>query len=130
MTHHRFALSLVAITLALALGAPASAIPVSVTHTDLPSCDFLAVPPGVDELGDTPAFPSDERIVAVDLFTGAVACPSSDTREPALDDPERPATPCQKARVRVRAHLDSELPPRQARIRIPRMRGVRGFVVS
>jgi hypothetical protein len=68
--------------LALALGAKTSAIPVSVSHVNLPSCDFLAVPPDVDELGDTPAFPPDERIVAVDLPTGGVACPSVDTPAP------------------------------------------------
>jgi hypothetical protein len=66
-------------SLALLLAAPALAVPTAVSHVDLPTCDFLAVPPVVDELGDTPAFPPDERIVAVDFFTGAVACPSTDT---------------------------------------------------
>ena len=79
MTNLRPGLWFSALALALLLGAPASAIPVSVTHINLPSCDFLAVPPGVDELGDTPAFPPDERITAVDFFTGAVACTSTDT---------------------------------------------------
>jgi hypothetical protein len=79
VTNRRPGLWISALALALLLGAPASAIPVSVTHINLPTCDFLAVPPDVDELGDTPAFPPDERITAVDLFTGAVACPSTDT---------------------------------------------------
>lgn len=71
-----------AVALALFVAGPAGAIPVPVTHTDLPSCDALGVPPIVDELGDTPAFPPDERIIAVDLPTGGVACPSSDTPAP------------------------------------------------
>ena len=79
MTNQRPGLWIAALALALLPGAPASAIPVSVTHTNLPTCDFLAVPPDVDELGDTPAFPPDERITAIDFFTGAVACPSTDT---------------------------------------------------
>jgi len=77
MKKHLAVLAFMAV--ALTLGAKTSAIPVSVSHINLPSCDFLAVPPVVDELGDTPAFPPDERIVAVDFFTGAVACPSTDT---------------------------------------------------
>ncbi len=62
---------------------PALAVPTGVSHVNLPTCDALAVPPVVDELGDTPAFPPDERIVAVDLpGPGAVGCPSTDTPAP------------------------------------------------
>ncbi len=72
-----------ALALALLLGAPANAIPVSVTHTDLPTCDPLIVPPGVDELGDTPVFMgADEGITAVDLPAVGVACPSADSPAP------------------------------------------------
>ncbi len=70
-------------TLALVTAGPASAVPTGVSHVNLPSCDFLAVPGVVDELGDTPAFPPDERITAVDLGeTFTSACPANDTAAP------------------------------------------------
>jgi hypothetical protein len=69
-----------ALAAAMLLGGSAAAIPVSVSHLDLPTCDFLAVPPHVDELGDvTGGFPPDETITAVDFTTTIPACPASDT---------------------------------------------------
>jgi hypothetical protein len=49
-----------ALLVALALAAPALAVPVTVTHQNLAPCDFLLVPDAVDELGLV--FPVDERI--------------------------------------------------------------------
>ena len=69
---------IVALGLVLLVGGPALAVPTPVTHVDLPTCDPLFVPGIVDELGDTPAFPPDERIVAVDFFTPSVACALTD----------------------------------------------------
>ncbi|MEM8864499.1 MAG: hypothetical protein AAGF31_03015 [Planctomycetota bacterium] len=54
----------------------AYAAPVSVTHENLPECDFLLVPEDLDELGIN--FPPDELIDAVDKLTDQFACPSSD----------------------------------------------------
>jgi hypothetical protein len=59
-----------ALLVALALAAPAGAIPVSVTSSNLPTCDPLLVPDAVDELGNQWAFPPDEAI-------GSVAGPAS-----------------------------------------------------
>jgi hypothetical protein len=42
---------------------PASAVIVSVGHSDLPGCDVLLVPNIVDELGDAASFPAGERIL-------------------------------------------------------------------
>jgi len=63
----------------LLLGGPAAGVPGTVTHGDLPSCDFLAVPSAVDELGDPSLFPPDELILSVDFTTSISACPSADT---------------------------------------------------
>jgi hypothetical protein len=63
----------------LLLGGPAAGVPVTVAHSDLASCDFLAVPSAVDELGDPSLFPPDELILSVDTTTMTSACPSTDT---------------------------------------------------
>ena len=49
------------------------AVPISVTFVDSPSCDVLLIPPRLDELGTTIAFPPDERIIAIDDDTEATA---------------------------------------------------------
>ncbi|MGH7288105.1 MAG: hypothetical protein ACREI8_08835 [Myxococcota bacterium] len=46
---------------------PAVAIPTTVTSSDTGLCDELVVPSEVDELGDSPGFPFDERIIAQEL---------------------------------------------------------------
>jgi hypothetical protein len=63
---------------ALALAAPASAIPVTVTHSNDPACDPLVVPNSVHELGN--GFPVGEAISSdVPGSTDvASACPSAD----------------------------------------------------
>ena len=68
-----------ALLVALALAALAGAIPVSVTSSNLPTCDPLSVPDSVDELGNPPAFPADEKIGSFAFPAGVVACPSTDT---------------------------------------------------
>jgi hypothetical protein len=78
----QWSVAILAFLVGLALAAHALAVPVSVSHTDLPTCDFLSVPPLVDELGDTSAFPPDERITAVDLSTVLSGCPATDTPAP------------------------------------------------
>ena len=59
---------LIAQLVALAAGclvatAPALAVPTPVVHANSPTCDFLALPPVVDELGTAP-FPPDELIAS------------------------------------------------------------------
>jgi hypothetical protein len=63
---------------ALALAAPASAVPVTVTHSNDPACDPLVVPNSPHELGN--GFPADEAISSAVSGTTDVqsACPSAD----------------------------------------------------
>ena len=71
----RITLALIAVT-TFTLASQAGAVPVSVSHTDLATCDSLLVPPQVDELGDPVAgFPPDEIIAATSLLVTLVACP-------------------------------------------------------
>jgi len=63
---------------ALGVAAPALAIPVTVTHSNLATCDPLFVPVNVDELGDSAGFPLDEKILATDTTTSTSACPATD----------------------------------------------------
>jgi hypothetical protein len=60
----------------MAVAAPAFAMPTTVTFVDLATCDPLAVPPEVDELGI--GFPADELISADDTTVSLSACPSAD----------------------------------------------------
>ncbi len=69
------------LVVALAIAAPALAVPVSVTHNNLGNCDILSVPTNLHELGlganfEGP-FPSNEEIVASDVLIGNDACLSS-----------------------------------------------------
>ena len=76
----RFALAASALLVALALfvAGPSLAIPVTVSHVNVSSCDFLDVPASLDELGLAPfGFPPDEEITAGSGPAGSVACPSS-----------------------------------------------------
>jgi hypothetical protein len=68
---------LFAVTIALGLSTSTTlAVPVQVTHQDDPlCCDFLFVPADVDELGVV-SFPVDELILATDIPTPVIACPS------------------------------------------------------
>jgi hypothetical protein len=68
-----------ALLAALALAAPAGAIPVSVSVTPAPGCDNIPPPELADELGNPPAFPPNEAIASSDMLTAFVACPSQDT---------------------------------------------------
>ena len=71
----RFLTALVGL-LALGLATNALAFPVSVTSSDLLSCDPLLVPNDVHELGNS-GFPPDEEVFADDLLVSFVACPSA-----------------------------------------------------
>ena len=64
------------VILLLAVAAPALAMPTTVTFVDNATCDPLAVPPDVDELGI--GFPADELIFADDAQVALIACPSTD----------------------------------------------------
>jgi hypothetical protein len=70
-----------ALVVALAIAAPAFAVPVSVTHNNLGNCDILIVPTNLHELGlgavSGGPFPSNEEITASDVLTGNDACSSS-----------------------------------------------------
>ena len=63
----------------LALLAPtaATALPLTVTHFDLATCDVLSVPTTVDELGTSKFFPADESILSALISLKGTACPST-----------------------------------------------------
>jgi hypothetical protein len=74
-----------ALLVALALAAPAGALPVTVSAVDWPICDPLGlsgedIP--LDELGNPPAFPPDEAISSSVVGTAPSACPSNDGPAP------------------------------------------------
>jgi hypothetical protein len=65
-----------AIACGLLFSTTARAVPIQVTSEDITDCcDFLSVPPNVDELGIVGVFPDDEAITADAKFTQEVACP-------------------------------------------------------
>jgi hypothetical protein len=74
----RIVLALLAMLTALALAAPALAVPASVTSANWPNCDVLSVPQSVDELGNAPAFPSGELIASSDVGTELTTCLGDD----------------------------------------------------
>lgn len=53
---------------------PASAVIVSVGHSDLPGCDVLLVPNIVDELGDPASFPAGGRILHLNSSVSLHVC--------------------------------------------------------
>lgn len=72
----RSLIALIALSM-VTLAGPAFAFPVSVVHSDLSTCDPLAVPPQLDELGlPGTGFPPDEAIVASDSLSPLIACPT------------------------------------------------------
>jgi len=58
----------------------AHAVPLTVDHVDVPSCDPLLMPQLVDEIGLPPVFPAGEVLSSVDKGPGPAVCiPSNDT---------------------------------------------------
>jgi hypothetical protein len=58
---------------------PAAAIIITITPIETPSCDPLVLPNVVHELGNAPAFPTDELISSTSTFTPLSACPTMDS---------------------------------------------------
>ena len=84
----------VALGVALLAGGPAMAVPVTVTHSDMPTCDPLVVPSKVDELGTGLAFPAGESITAVHLGTPFDACAHAAARGVPARPSRRRAASC------------------------------------
>jgi hypothetical protein len=71
-----FSIKLSLLTIGLCIVSPVWAMPVTVTHVDIPNCcDFLSVPTNLDEVGIN-IFPPNETITSSDQLATTIACPS------------------------------------------------------